>query len=101
MQMQPITHSKYLQTNRLRIGRKQKRGGLLGITPVLDSPRSSVKWISILPSCLDLPSRRFASAVDAATYYNEIVEKHFGRDAVLCDIAAAYQLDSNHAKRLS
>lgn len=99
--MQNLALDKYLQTNRLRLGRKSSRGGLLGITPVVDTPRSKIKFICILPSCLDLPSRRFASAVDAASYYNEMVVKHFGQEAVLCDIAAAYQLDNKNAKHLS
>lgn len=95
--MQNLALDKYLQTNSLRLGRKSARGGLIGITAVKDGPNSQMKWLCILPSCLDLPNRRFPTAVEAAIYYNEIVARHFGRDAVLCDLAAAHKRDHSHA----
>jgi len=88
--------SEYLAGNKFRSGRKSGRNGILGITAVQDSPRSSTRWICLLPACLGLPSKRFGSAVEAASYYNSIVTKHFGQNAVLCDIAAAHRLDKRN-----
>jgi hypothetical protein len=90
------TLTRYLSGVKFRIGKRDRNNGLIGVSPVLDG--RIVYFSCSLPSCLSLPPKRFATAVQAADYYNQIVVKHFGKYAVTCCLLAAKEMDQQYGK---
>jgi hypothetical protein len=88
--------ARYLSQNKQRVGKVLKTQGLIGVTPVLCCGK--IRWNMTPPSCINHPRKKFASAIEAAQYYNELVTQHFGEYAITCDLYAAHQLDKKYAK---
>lgn len=95
--MDEITLQKYVRKNLERQSKKILRNGLIGISVL--ARQNCVKFMAIPPDCLDLSNKSFDSAVEAATHYNKIVKKFFGKHAVTCDLKAAKELDKKYADR--
>lgn len=88
---------KYVGKNLERQSKKILRNGLIGVSVL--ARQNCVKFLAIPPNCLGLSNKSFDSAVEAATYYNKIVKKFFGKHAVTCDLKAAEDLDKKYADR--
>lgn len=95
--MDEITLQKYVRKNLERQSKKILRNGLIGISVL--ARQNCVRYMAIPPNCLGLSNKSFDSAVEAATYYNKIVKKFFGKHAVTCDLKAAKDLDQKYAQR--
>lgn len=95
--MQPDELAEYRKFCRVRSSRKASRGGLIGVS-VFYSTYGTIFFVAVPPNCQEIRRKNFRTAVEAAQFYNTVVNQTFGKFAVTCDLMAAQRLDEQYAK---